>query len=202
MTLPSEDEAARLSAARGGSREALGQVLEACRGYLLLIANRELDVSLQPKGGPSDLVQDTFLEAQRDFAGFKGTTTEELKAWLRQMLLNNLANFARRYRQTAKRELGREVGLPASNESDGQEIRLIAEALSPSGEAMASEQMQALGRALDRLPPDYRRVLLLRFQEQRTFEEIGRAMERTPNAARMLWLRAVEHLQHELESGA
>jgi RNA polymerase sigma-70 factor (ECF subfamily) len=196
---PAEDVAARLSAARGGSSEALGQVLEACRGYLLLIANRELDTALQPKGGPSDLVQETFLEAQRDFARFHGTTADELKAWLRQMLLNNLANFTRRYRQTAKRELGREVGLPKSQDSGAQEIRLIAEALSPSGEAMANEQVEALGRALQRLPPDYRQVLLLRFQEQQTFEEIGRAMQRTPNAARMLWLRAVERLQHELE---
>jgi RNA polymerase sigma-70 factor, ECF subfamily len=196
---PPEALAARLSAARGGSREALGEVLEACRGYLLLIANRELDTALQPKGGPSDLVQETFLEAQRDFAHFQGTTDEELKAWLRQVLLNNLANFTRRYRQTGKRELGREVNLPASQDSGAQEIRLIAEALSPSGEAMANEQVEALGRALDRLPPDHRQVLLLRFQEQQTFEEIGRAMQRTPNAARMLWLRAVERLQLELE---
>jgi RNA polymerase sigma-70 factor (ECF subfamily) len=190
-----------LSAARGGSNEALGQALEACRGYLLLIANRELDAALQPKGGPSDLVQETFLEAHRDFARFQGTTSDELKAWLRKLLLNNLGNFARRYRQTAKRELGREVGLPATQESGAQEVRLIAEALSPSGEAMANEQVEALGRALERLLPDYRQVLLLRFQEQQTFEEIGRAMQRTPNAARMLWLRAVERLQHELESG-
>jgi RNA polymerase sigma-70 factor (ECF subfamily) len=175
-------------------------VLEACRGYLLLIANRELDTALQPKGGPSDLVQETFLEAQRDFARFQGTTDEELKAWLRQVLLNNLANFTRRYRQTGKRELGREVNLPAGQDSGAQEIRLIAEALSPSGEAMANEQVEALGRSLDRLPPDYRQVLLLRFQEQQTFEEIGRAMQRTPNAARMLWLRAVERLQLELEA--
>ena len=199
MDRPAEDVAARLSAARGGSSEALGQVLEACRGYLLLIANRELDAALQPKGGPSDLVQETFLEAQRDFARFHGTTADELKAWLRQMLLNNLANFARRYRQTAKREVGREVDLPASQESGAQEIRLIAEALSPSGEAMANEQVEALGSAMSRLPPDYRQVLLLRFQEQQTFEDIGRTMQRTPNAARMLWLRAVERLQHELE---
>ena len=131
MAQPPEELAARLSAARGGSREALGEVLEACRGYLLLIANRELDTVLQPKGGPSDLVQETFLEAQCDFARFQGTTDEELKAWLRQVLLNNLANFIRRYRQTGKRELGREVNLPAGQDSGAQEIRLIAESALP-----------------------------------------------------------------------
>ena len=51
---------------------------------------------------------------------------------------------------------------------------------------------------MERLSPDYRRVLALRHQEQLTFEQIGQQMQRTANAARMLWLRAVERLQKEL----
>src|SRR5262249_45736682 len=39
---------------------------EAYRGYLLVLAQRELDPDLRAKGGASDLVQETFLEAQRD----------------------------------------------------------------------------------------------------------------------------------------
>jgi RNA polymerase sigma-70 factor (ECF subfamily) len=198
--MAADDPTRWLCAAREGSREALGEVLEACRGYLLLIANHELDPALQPKGGASDLVQETFLEAQRDFSRFQGTTSEELKAWLRQLLLHNTANFARRYRRTAKRNLGREVALPGAAGSYAQE--LIAHALSPSGEAVASEQAAALGRAIERLPPDYRQVLLLRYQEELTFDEIGQFMQRTANAARMLWLRALEHLQQELEANS
>src|SRR5437764_11715348 len=102
----------QLEAARTGSREALGRVLDSYRAYLLLIADRELDPKLQAKGGASDLVQETFLEAQRDFNGFQGSSDGELRAWLRQLLLHNLANWARRYRDAAKRQLDREVGLP------------------------------------------------------------------------------------------
>ena len=58
------DAALRLAAARTGSSEALGQALQACRGYLLLLAERELDPDLRAKGGASDVVQETFLEAQ------------------------------------------------------------------------------------------------------------------------------------------
>src|SRR5205807_3039783 len=87
-----------LAAARGGSREALGQVLEACRGYLLTIAQQELDPGLRAKGGASDLVQDTFLKAQLHFGGFQGTSEAELKGWLRTMILNNVVDFQRRYR--------------------------------------------------------------------------------------------------------
>src|SRR5262245_10155176 len=52
-TAPSAE--GRLDAARAGSVDALGQLLEACRAYLLLIAEHELHHSLQAKGGASDL---------------------------------------------------------------------------------------------------------------------------------------------------
>src|SRR5215831_18239186 len=113
MNEPAADAAQWLAAARAGSREALGQVLETFRAYLLLVADRELDPELRAKGGASDLVQDTFLEAQRDFGHFHGSSVEELRAWLRCLLLNNVANFTRHYRQRAKRDIGREISLEA-----------------------------------------------------------------------------------------
>jgi RNA polymerase sigma-70 factor (ECF subfamily) len=187
-----------LTSARAGSPEALGQVLETFRAYLLLVADRELDPEVRAKGGASDLVQDTFLEAQRDFERFQGTSAEELRAWLRRVLLNNVANFTRQFRQRAKRDVGREVSLEAGGSSHERGAGLTADTVSPSDAALAQEQAQALARAMERLPPDYRQVLALRHEEQLTFEQIGQQMERTANAARMLWLRAVERLQEEM----
>jgi|SRR5579864_167713 len=198
MNEPGGDAARLLAAARAGSREALGQVLETFRGYLLLVADREIDQELRAKGGASDLVQDTFLEAQRDFGHFHGASADEMRAWLRQLLRNNVANFTRQYRERAKREVRREVPLEAGGSSHERGAGLAADTLSPSGEAQAHEQSQALARAMKRLPPDYRQVLALRHEEHLTFGEIGQQMERTANAARMLWLRAVERLQKEL----
>ena len=198
MTEPGGDAARWLAAARAGSREALGQVLETFRGYLLLIADREMDPELRAKGGASDLVQETFLEAQRDFGRFHGNSADELRAWLRRLLLNNVANFTRQYRERAKRQVGREIPLEAGGSSHERGAGLEADTLSPSGEALAHEQAEALAQAVQRLPPDYRQVLALRHEEQLSFEEIGQRMQRTANAARMLWLRAVERLQKEM----
>src|SRR6516225_10133589 len=97
------DVARWLASARAGSPEALGQALEACRGYLLAIAQQELDPELQAKGGASDLVQETFLKAHRHFSHFHGSAEEELLAWLRRLLLNHLADFRRLYQETQKR---------------------------------------------------------------------------------------------------
>jgi RNA polymerase sigma-70 factor (ECF subfamily) len=188
-----------LEAARAGSLTALGEALEACRAYLLLIAQQEIDPELRAKGGASDLVQETFLEAQRDFAHFQGTTQQELLAWLRRLLLNNLANFVRHHRQTAKRRLGREVALQANDSSSGLAGVLTADLPSPSDEAVAQEETEAVQQAVLRLPDDYRQVILLRYQQDRSFEEIGRIMSRSTNAARRLWLRALERLEQELD---
>src|SRR6516164_7571588 len=99
-----------LTQARAGSQEALGHALEGSRPYLLAIAGRQLGRELQAKDGASDLVQQTFLEAQRDFARFEGTSEAELLAWLRHMLLHNVGKLRRRYR-TGKRDPGLEIAL-------------------------------------------------------------------------------------------
>jgi RNA polymerase sigma-70 factor (ECF subfamily) len=189
-----------LPAARAGSAEALGEILEACRGYLLLIAKRELGTDLQAKAGASDLVQQTFLEAQRDFVRFQGESETELRVWLRRLLLNNLANFARDFRDTAKRALDREVSLPKGDSSFLPGALLPGNMPSPSTVAMAREQAEAVRRVLEQLPEDYRRVLLLRHEEQLPFEEIGQRLNRSSNAARKLWARAVQALQSEWEA--
>jgi RNA polymerase sigma-70 factor (ECF subfamily) len=200
MSTPAPDPAHWLPAAQTGSKEALGQMLEACRGYLLLIAGKELDPDLRAKGGASDLVQETLLEACRDFAQFQGNTEQELFGWLRRLLLNNLSNFARRYRDTAKRQTSAEVPLEGGHSSSNWAERLTGHDSTPSAQAMAHEQAQVVERALGGLPADYRQVILLRYQEELPFEEIGRLMGRSSNAAEKLWLRAIERLRQELET--
>jgi RNA polymerase sigma-70 factor, ECF subfamily len=194
-----EDPAHWLPDARAGSQEALGKMLEACRHYLLLIANQQIGPDLKAKAGGSDLVQQTFLEAQRDFAQFNGESEEELLAWLRQLLLHNLANFQRHYRATSKRRIGREVALETGSSSTQSGPDIPAGTPSPSHEAMANEEAVALEKILQRLPAEYREVILYRHQQQMTFEDIGKRMSRSTSGARTLWLRAVERLNQEME---
>jgi RNA polymerase sigma-70 factor (ECF subfamily) len=188
-----------LAAARGGSLEALGQSLEACRRYLLAIADRQLDPDLRAKGGASDLVQETFLEAQRDFKQFQGSSPDEFRAWLRQVLLHNVGAFTRRFRTTTKRAIALEVALSADGSAAGVGDGLAESNLSPSAVAIEHEQGFALRRALERLPEESRRIVMLRFEEGRSFEEIGLLTDRSPAAARKAWSRAMERLRQEWE---
>src|SRR5262245_9855283 len=119
MAEPPADASQWLPAARAGCRAALGQALEACRRYLLHVAERELDPALRAKGGASDLVQQTFLEAQRDFAHFDGASEAELLAWLKHLLRHNVGKFVRTYRRTQKRGVGRETPLEGPGSGAG-----------------------------------------------------------------------------------
>ncbi len=198
MSTPVSDAERWLAQAQAGSKDALAQLLEVYRRYLLFLADQELDPALRAKGGASDLVQETILDAYKDFAHFQGGE-KELRTWLRRLLSNNLANFARRYRDTDKRCLAIEVPLDSGGSSDLRMQPLTGSCSTPSAHAMANEQAEAVEKALERLPEDYRRVILLRYREELSFEEIGRAMGRSANAVEKLWLRAIERLRLELE---
>ncbi|MFM7057831.1 MAG: sigma-70 family RNA polymerase sigma factor [Planctomycetota bacterium] len=193
------DEAFReklLGEARCGSMSAFGQLLEIYRPYLQMVAEAELSSEIRPKVSASDLVQDSFLEAQVDFPDFRGTTDAEFRGWLRQVLIHNLKNAARFWQETEKRNVWREErDLPLAEQTAGSEK-------GPTVLAMQREESVRLQAGLLSLPEHFQQVIFLRGYERLPFEEIGLRMQRTADAARKLWVRAVEQLQQVLaESG-
>jgi len=183
--------------ARHGSLEASGELLEACRGYLLLIANGQLEAELRQKLGGSDLVQETFVQAHREFANFQGGSERELLAWLRKILLNQLAEARRDFQQTAKRDIARERPLGRDG-SAGNGVIAVCPKETPSRQLAAAEEARRVDRAIANLPPRYAEVIRLRSRELCSFEVIGAQLEMGADAARKLWARAIERLQREL----
>jgi RNA polymerase sigma-70 factor (ECF subfamily) len=190
----------RLQAARNGSSEALGRLLEAYRSYFWLVAKQQLGPDLRGKVGASDIVQETFLEAQRDFGQFRGQTEEAWLAWLRRLLRNNLLNVARRFRHTEMRAVHREVSADAPEVSSVLAREMIDPQPGPEELVLAQEEAALLDRALEQLPEHYRQVLLLYYREYQSFEAIGQALGRSAEAVRKLWARAVEQLHQLLET--
>src|SRR5262245_46280846 len=82
-----------LAEARQGKGEGLGTLLELYRNYLGLVARTQIDVHLRAQVNPSDVVQETFLEAYRDFQQFQGTTEREFLAWVRRILIHHLGRL-------------------------------------------------------------------------------------------------------------
>lgn len=194
---PGADPARLLHGARAGDPAALGRLLDGYRQYLTLLARLQIDRTLRVKVGASDVVQETFLEAHRDFAAFRGGTVAELTAWLRQILARNLANQVRRYRGTRGRDVRLERGLADAldRSSDRLAATLAAPSGSPSQAAARGEAAVLLAEALARLPEDYREALVLRNLQELSFPEVAERMDRSVDSVKKLWARGLARLR-------
>lgn len=188
---------------QAGHDEALALLLDVYRPYLLATARARLDGKLNAKAGPSDMVQETIAEAHQAWQRIdqKPKTEDEFREWLRILLLERLKALHRRYYRAQSRSLRRERPL-----DDGQSKRLIeALATSNSDSPSANIDQQTLSNrleaALQRLPAPYRQVILWRNRDNWRFTEIGSRIDRSPDAARMLWTRAIRLLRQELGVG-
>ncbi len=186
--------------ARHGDTSSIGVLLQQYRNYLTVLASTQLEDRLQPRVSPSDVVQETMLRAHKNFGQFRGTTEAELLAWLRQILVNNLAKFVEQHMLAARRDVRREVSIErlgkALEQSTVQLAALLpADGKSPSMAVQQREEAVQLADRLAQLSADYREVLMLRNLQSLPFEEVARRMGRSVGATRMLWLRAIEKLR-------
>jgi RNA polymerase sigma-70 factor (ECF subfamily) len=189
-----------LAGARQGNNDALGALLELYRNYLQLLARTQIDLHLRARANPSDVVQETFLQACRHFHQFRGDSEKELLGWLRAILIHNLARLVEQQVQTQKRSVRREISLDHCRQlldqsSAAFEAALVSPHSSPSAQAERRERAALVADQLARLPAHYRDVIVLRNLEGLAFDEVARRMDRTPGAVRILWLRALDQLR-------
>src|SRR6516162_9983067 len=154
---PAEAASELIRRCRQGEAPARELLFNRYRHYLQVLARAQLGRHLRTKCDPSDIVQQTLLEAHRDFGEFQGCREAELLAWLRRILAHNLFNEARHF-AAQQRDAAREVSLALGN-------CVAANGPSPSHAAAARESAVQLADALARLPTDYQTVLLLRVFE-------------------------------------
>jgi RNA polymerase sigma-70 factor, ECF subfamily len=115
-------------------------LLEPYRDYLRLLARLELDPRLRARLDPSDIVQQTLLQAHQALDQFHGEGQGALAAWLRQILARNLA-MALHDHARAKRDVRRERDLRAALDRSSARLEswLAADQTSPSLQAERNE---------------------------------------------------------------
>jgi RNA polymerase sigma-70 factor (ECF subfamily) len=149
----------------------------------------------------SDVVQETCLEAGRDFRQFRGTEEKELVAWLRQILAGNLVDQVRRYSGAESRDVGKERRL-LDDFSSSLEQSLVSPGSSPSFRASRREQGVLVADAMAALPEEYSRVLVLRHMEGLAFEQIAQRTGRTVDGVKNIWARALAKLRSSFEGAS
>jgi len=171
-----------LAAVLEGDEEAREQLLERLRPRLILWASSRMSERLRARVTPEDVAQEVLLAIHRSVEQFRGKDGRAFRAWLFTVAENRIRDMA-----AEANALKRRMPEPESRSQT-----------SPSGHAMKAESVIRIRDALTRLPEDYRRVIQLRRFEELDTEEVAAAMDRTPNAVRILYCRAIQALRGEL----
>jgi len=192
-----------LALASEGDSGAVEQLFQRLYPYLLLCAREELDSDLRAKVRESDLVQQSCLEAHRDFPKFGGQSVSDLMQWLETILRSNAADLRRRFAATRRHGLEPAFSLDDSHSEQAQDAKeSLQDEHAVTGSGSSVRKDLELDAAISRLPADYQNVILLRHRDKLSFAQIGERTERTPDAARMLWARAVQRLRIEMNGPA
>ena len=174
-------------------------LLERYRKYLALLARLQLDRRLQGKVDLSGVVQQTLLEAYRMLPRFHAKTQQDMAAWLRRILANNLADEVRKL-GTAKRNARRERSLEAALEESSARLGawLAAEQSTPSQQAQREEQALRVADALASLPDAQREALELQHWHGWSVAQIAEHMGKSRSAVAGLIKRGLEHLRRTM----
>jgi RNA polymerase sigma-70 factor (ECF subfamily) len=190
-----------LQRAKAGDRQALAELLNLYRNYLAILARVHIDTTIQAKADPSDLAQETCLQAARDFPQFRGSTEAEFTAWLRRILAHRGIALIRHYKGAQRRDVAREEQIEAEIDHSAQALAHVPVSpyFSPSQSAARRESAVLLADALATLPSHYRDALVLHHLEQRPLAEVARRMGKSVDSVKKLLARGLIRLRALME---
>jgi len=176
--------------------------LDWLRPYLRLLAATGLNQQLRVKLDPSDIVQQTLFQAHRARGSFRGTTKNELLAWIKQILTRNLTKVARDFGRE-KRDIGREQSLEAAFQTSWLKVDqvLVLSDSSPLDRMQGNEQRLNMCAAVEQLPDSQRLAVELHHFLGWPISQIAEEMEKTPVAVSGLLKRGLRTLRIQLKSG-
>jgi RNA polymerase sigma-70 factor, ECF subfamily len=174
----------------------LGELLEQFRPYLLLLAQSQIGVKLAVRCDPSDVVQQTFVEASRSFSTFRGSTEPEFSAWINRIHSHNLAEVVRKHVLTEKQSLQKERRLESANGTTTLTwFEPAANQSTPSQHLIKGEKAVRLSRLLQSLPDMQRDAVRLRYLQGWPVEKIAKELDRSLDATAGLIKRGLKALR-------
>lgn len=196
---PDTDDLIRRAAS--GERGAISPLLDRHRSRLRRVVALRMNRRLAQRLDPSDIVQETMLEATRRLPEYLKKPAVPFFVWLRQMGLERVIDQERRHLHARKRGAGREVG---PGDLPGSSVHVLARKLighepGPDTAALRDERRRQVRAALERLAEADRVVLVLRYVEQLSLKEIAGVVQSSEAAVKVRHFRALKRLRALLE---
>lgn len=169
------------------------------RSYLRFLAQLQLAPALRARLDPSDLVQQTLLQAHQGWGEFRGRTRAELAAWLRQILARCLAHAVRDHTR-GRRDVRLEQSLQQAVDASSAQLEawLAGPEPAPDAQAAHNEQVLRLADALAALPGPQQEAVVRHYWQGQTVRQIAADLDRTPAAVAGLLKRGLRQLRQAL----
>ena len=167
---------------------------------LKLIINRytsplyNFTARLTNKNDAPDIVQEVFIKTWKNIRNFDSRRAS-FKTWIFIIARNTITDFLRKKRNLLFSDMGK------NNEEDTNSFveNIPSEEMLPDVAMQKLEDSAFLNKTLEKLRLDYQEVLILHYQEEMTFEEIGRVLNKSLNTIKSQHRRAIIGLRKILE---
>lgn len=162
---------------KDGSRDAFDQLYER---HLPSVYKRVRYVV--PENDVEDVTQEIFIAVLKSLPSFRGDS--QFRTWLRTLTNHKVAEFYRK--RTRKQEPLLAPLSEASGRMEGATSKVLEERI-------------FIQNALNKLPENYREIILLRFAEDMQFNEIAELTHQNLEASKSLFRRAIAALRNHLD---
>jgi len=193
----SADTQQLLQRVRAGEQKARDRLFAKHRPFLRRFVALRSDPRLRARFDPSDLVQETQLEALRRLEGYLAEPTLSFRLWLRQLAYDRLLHLRRDHFKAQRRSVRREVQLP--EDSSVQLARqLLSATPGPSAQLLNKEFARRVREAVHELPEADQEMVLLRNFEGLSNQEAAQLLNIKPATASQRYGRALIRLREIL----
>lgn len=189
--LRDEDLVRRIQA---GDQAALQVLTERCTARFRGLIDRRLQGRLRRKIAASDVLQEASIAALRHLADFEDRGEGSFGHWFHRIVESKIASAARLHVGAGRRSIRHEISHGGRRET----AQFVAPDPSPSEVAVVGELREAVERALEDLPGDYREVICHLQEERLTLDETARRMGRSKGAVKKLYSRALAQMEELL----
>ena len=187
-----------LDQAKSGDDAASDALFALCRDPLRRAVDLRLDPKLAHREDASDVVQKVLIDAHRRFQDYLRDPKMPFTLWLRHIAQDRIIDVHRRHQAAGRRSIEREqqAGHIADDASSVMLVaQLVDQELTPASAAIQQELTKKLQVVMGELDATDREIILMRYYEQMSNQEIAEALELTEAAASMRHLRALRRLK-------
>ncbi|MFC1793448.1 sigma-70 family RNA polymerase sigma factor [Planctomycetota bacterium] len=181
--------------AQAGDELALDRLCNVYGERVRRIIRLRMGKELRSRMESMDLVQDAFISALRSLENFTYKNEGDFLRWLSQIAENRLRDHVEKL-HTNKRDIRKEIPLNNNRQSQDSFVRTPGPVASTTPSMIMSrrEELDSLEKAIDKLKPEYREVIVLAKIEGLSNIDIGKKLGKKPHAVCMLLSRAITAL--------